>query len=625
MSAPRSGAGLLQETLLLEPTAYKSSLSKKEFFADAVDGVHSQSHVLEILEAELQSGKIAFDYLPFFGSSLEWLRETFPDAKFVYVTRRPIDAIASGIQAWESGRFGYWNELEGWWGQPWSFGLIPNWEQYIGRPLAEIVTEQFLQVSQNIRSQLELVEPKNKLVITFEDLLSNPAETISQVMTFAGGVLSSEVAAELPPSSRSFPKLASIRERMNLSEVYGALGERSDSQQATFEYWNSNRKHVDEELLTEDVAPSKKKIKISTGTAFSSTHSNSLVELLTAASSSIAISTYKSGHLIIASEYEGSINTTYRNFDRPMGIAVSGTKLAVGTRDSIQSFSNQPRLGQVVEPKGFFDTVYAPRNVVYTGDVAIHEMGYGAKEGKDELWFVNTGFSCLCRLDADYSFVPVWTPEWISGLANEDRCHLNGLAMVDGQPKYVTALSQTDTAFGWREKKGTSGVIVDIETNRLITDGLSMPHSPRWYREKLWVLESGKGTLATVDVVSGEVTTVATLPGFTRGLAFIGSYALVGLSQVRESVFKELPVTDSTAERNAGVWMVDIRTGAISGMLRFEGVVTEVFDVAVLPAAKKAIVIEQIPATANAYTLPAAAMAQLAKPRQPEGTLGNSN
>jgi uncharacterized protein (TIGR03032 family) len=238
-------------------------------------------------------------------------------------------------------------------------------------------------------------------------------------------------------------------------------------------------------------------------------------------------------------------------------------------------------------------------------------MAYGVKDNQEQLWFINTSFSCLCKWDPNFSFVPVWRPKWVSGLSNEDRCHLNGLALVDGRPKYVSALSQTDTAFGWRELKGTSGVIVDLDSDQVIVEGLSMPHSPRWHQDTLWVLESGKGSLSKVDLASGKTHSIATLPGFTRGLSFIGPYALVGLSQVRESVFKDLPVTNNSEERNAGVWIVDTRTGEIAGVLKFDGIVSEIFDVAVIPNSKKATVIGQGDLTAFAYNLPKEAIDQL--------------
>jgi uncharacterized protein (TIGR03032 family) len=292
-------------------------------------------------------------------------------------------------------------------------------------------------------------------------------------------------------------------------------------------------------------------------------------------------------------------------------MAVQGPRLAIGTGHTIEGFWNQANLVDRVDPERRHDAVYVPRSTIQTGDVAIHEMEYDADGA---LWFVNTRFSCLATQDIAHSFEPAWRPEWITGLAGEDRCHLNGLAMVDGRPAYVTALARTDTPGGWREHKGTSGVIVEIATDRVVAEGLSMPHSPRWHDGKLWVLQSGLGTLSTVDPATGSITQVAELPGFTRGLAFIGRYALVGLSQVRESVFAGLPITSRADERNCGVWVVDTQTGAIVGLLRFRGAVQEIFDVKVLPGITWPTMVSDPDVLASSFVLSPAAMEQLAKP-----------
>ena len=310
-------------------------------------------------------------------------------------------------------------------------------------------------------------------------------------------------------------------------------------------------------------------------------------------------STYKSGHVIVVRSEEDTLNTEFTNVNRPMGIAVAGSRLAIGSADAILTFTYSADVAKKAPSAKPADLAYLPRSITFTGDIAIHDMGYG-KDGV--LYFINTKFSCLAKQDINYSFEPIWKPQWITNLAAEDRCHLNGLAMVDGVAKYVTALSQTDTPNGWREHKGSGGVIVDVTNDRIVAKDLSMPHSPRWYDGKLWVLESGKGTLAWVDIESGEVNTVATLPGFTRGLSFIGPYALVGLSQVRESVFTQLPITEQSAERNCGVWVVDTRNGEIVGFLKFDGVVQELFDVQVLPG-KWPVIVDAGPLTQNAFVL----------------------
>jgi uncharacterized protein (TIGR03032 family) len=617
LAAPRSGGGLLHDSLLISDACVKSSLSNRDFFSQIGSFEAIPDQIKDEIKASQDRNQITVDYLPFYSGEVEKLIDLFPEAKLIFAMRRPIDAMISAVQAWETEKFTHWDQPSGWWGTKWSFPHVSSAEELIGRPTPEIVAEQFLQLSHALSQARESAASTRTLSITFEDLVTNPQAVLEKVAALIGNDYNQSLPSPLPKSSRSLPKLPLARRQAIAGELAVALQFRSERLAPVSELWKKTL--VDERLL-EYKAPASQapqtetKILPSTGTPFSSSFSDSFVQLLEKATASVAITTYKSGHLIIASASNGSINTTFRNFVRPMGLAVSGVKLAVGTKDAIESFSNQPSLSKAVEPKGFFQSVFAPRSVIFTGDIAIHEMAFGVQDNEEQLWFVNTSFSCLCRMDPNVSFAPVWRPKWISGLANEDRCHLNGLAMVNGEPKFVTALSQTDTAFGWRESKGTSGVIVDIETNRIVVDGLSMPHSPRWYQDQLWVLESGKGALCRIDLDSGQVDTIATLPGFTRGLAFIGKYALIGLSQVRETVFKNLPVTETKQERNAGVWIVDTTTGETVGMLKFDGVVSEVFDVSVILNSKTATVIGHSELTSFSYTLSPEAIGQLAKP-----------
>jgi uncharacterized protein (TIGR03032 family) len=275
--------------------------------------------------------------------------------------------------------------------------------------------------------------------------------------------------------------------------------------------------------------------------------------------------------------------------------------LALGTQRHVWEYRNQPEVGRRLDPPGRHDAVFLPRASHITGDIRIHEMAFAG----DELWVVNTRFSCLAVLDGEHSFVPRWRPPFITALTPEDRCHLNGLAVADGQVRWVTALGATDTPQGWREDKARGGVLVDVSSGEIVAPGLSMPHSPRWYGGRLWVLESGKGTLVVADPATGRVETVTELPGFTRGLAFAGPYAFVGLSQVRESnIFGGIPLTERVQERLCGVWVVDLRTGKIAGFLRFEGLVQEIFDVQILRARWPEIAEPDSDLIAGSFALP---------------------
>lgn len=342
-----------------------------------------------------------------------------------------------------------------------------------------------------------------------------------------------------------------------------------------------------------------------------SVHTNTFAQILEKLRISIIVSTYQAGKVIILRSDNGVINTHFRNFSKPMGMAVSNNRLAIGSSYQIWDLRNIPAVAQKLPPQGKHDACYLPRKIHLTGDIDIHEMSYT----DEQLWFINTKFSCLCTLDQEYSFVPQWRPPFVTAYDTNDRCHLNGLAIRDNQPKYITALGTTDTPQGWRENKARGGIIMDITNNEFICQGLSMPHSPRWYQEKLWVLESGDGSIAQVDTQTGKLNVIAQLPGFTRGIDFYGDIAFIGLSKVRESaVFSGIPITQRLTERICGVWVVNITTGNIIAFLRFTTGVEEIFAVQVLPGQSfPDIINDEQELLSSSYVIPDEALAEVAQ------------
>jgi uncharacterized protein (TIGR03032 family) len=328
------------------------------------------------------------------------------------------------------------------------------------------------------------------------------------------------------------------------------------------------------------------------------------------------VSTYQAGKLIVVRSEGGRVNTHFRNFPTPMGLALHGDRLAIGTRTQILEYQNQaavvPRLPPAARPH---DACFVPRVAHTTGNIGGHELAYIG----GQLWAVNTRFSCICTLAGDASFVPKWRPPFITGLAPEDRCHLNALGVRDGAVRYVTSLGDTDDPAGWRPRKATSGVLLEVPSGRAISRGLSMPHSPRWYADRLWVLESGAGSLSVVDEVTGQLTHVALLPGFTRGLDFVGPFAFVGLSQVRETaIFSGIPITErlKVEDRACGMWVVDVRTGQTVAFLQFESGVQEVFAIQILPNILYPEILneeadEKTDILADSFVLPDASMADV--------------
>jgi uncharacterized protein (TIGR03032 family) len=313
-----------------------------------------------------------------------------------------------------------------------------------------------------------------------------------------------------------------------------------------------------------------------------SVHTTNFPAILDQLGSSLLVTTYQAGKLVVVRSDGGVINTHFRAFNKPMGLAVGRGRLAIGTAVDVWEFRNVPAVSAKLDPPGKHDACYLPRSAHVTGDVQIHEMTYVG----DDLWFVNTRFSCLAMHDPDHSFAPVWRPKFISQLTPDDRCHLNGIGLVDGRPRWVTALGETDTSGGWRENKKSGGILIDMESNEIVARGLSMPHSPRWHAGRLWLLESGTGSLGHVDLETGRYEPIVHLDGFTRGLEMVGNLAFVGLSQVRETaVFSGIQITErlQETERTCGVWVIDIQRGQIVAFLKFEEAVQEIFAVALLP------------------------------------------
>jgi uncharacterized protein (TIGR03032 family) len=347
-----------------------------------------------------------------------------------------------------------------------------------------------------------------------------------------------------------------------------------------------------------------------------SVHTTTFAQILEQLGISVLVTTYQAGKLVLLRADRGVVNTHFRSFVKPMGLAVQGNRLAIGTALEVWEYHNVPAVAARLDPPDKHDACFLPRFGHATGEVLIHELAWVQNRGAEEepeLCFVNTRFSCLCTLDRRYSFVPSWRPPFITALAPEDRCHLNGLGLVDGQIRYVTALGQTDTAGGWRANKKDGGILLEVPSGELVLRGLSMPHSPRWYQGNLWLLESGTGTIGRVDRAAGRYEPVAEVPGFTRGLDFHGNLAFVGLSQVRESaVFSGIPLTDRLTERTCGVWVVDLNTSRTVAFLKFEDAVQEIFAVAVLPHSRFPDLINDDPKIlADSFVLPDKALHEL--------------
>jgi uncharacterized protein (TIGR03032 family) len=318
-------------------------------------------------------------------------------------------------------------------------------------------------------------------------------------------------------------------------------------------------------------------------------YSDLLPDVLEEAGCSLLVSTYQAGQLVAVGVADGRPALSFRGFDRVMGVAVGADRIAVAGKGQIWSLEEHSELAPAIEPAGRYDRCWLPRSSIVVGEIQCHEVAWGktGSSGEPDLWIVNTLFSCLAGLAPRYSFVPRWRPPFVSQLVPQDRCHLNGLAMRDGSPAFVTVMARTDEPGGWRMVRNDSGAVLDVASGEVVTTGLAMPHSPRWHDGNLFVLNSGMGLLERVDLATGHRETVAAVPGYARGLALHGDLAFVGLSRIRETaIFGGAPIAAYHDQLKCGVGVIELSTGNTIATLQFENGVEEVFDVQAVPGVR---------------------------------------
>jgi len=339
---------------------------------------------------------------------------------------------------------------------------------------------------------------------------------------------------------------------------------------------------------TEATAPSMAPSDGGRGTEVRFHHSALFPRVLEETGCSLLVSTYQAGQLVALGVAEGQLTFSFRGFDRAMGIAVGADRIAVGGKGQIWSLRDHSELAAAIAPAGRYDRCWLPRSSSVTGGIQCHEIAWGTTDsGGPDLWIVNTLFSCLAGLDPRYSFVPRWRPRFISQLAPQDRCHLNGLAMRDGSPAFVTVMAPTDEPGGWRKVRNDSGAVLEVATGEAVSTGLAMPHSPRWHDGNLFVLNSGMGRLERVDLATGHREAIAAVPGYARGLAFHRDLAFVGLSRIRETaIFGGAPIAAYHDQLKCGVGVIELSTGNTVATLQFATGVEEVFDVQTVPGAR---------------------------------------
>jgi uncharacterized protein (TIGR03032 family) len=489
---------------------------------------------------------------------IEMLATVFPDARFVFVTRDPRAEVAELHEVWRSGQPGRDVELPGWDGPPWTSVVPPGWQDWIGLDPLEIAAHQWAAVVEAVLADLDRVAPGRWTAVDHDVLVARPRRELRRILRVVG----------LDPTvdeRRTAP--------LGRHRLVSSGRTLSDDQWAVVE--PIVRDAVARSARVVDVRPDRRQA-VRRVVPTPGVRATALVELLHQVDASMLVVGGDPGAVIVV----GSDGEQLHFGELPL---VGARAVAVPARNEIVVASTSDvwryRKQRVARRSGTDgptrESLFVARSSHHTGVIDAHEM---AVDGDGRLWIVATRFSCLATLDDDSSFVPEWVPGFVSTLAADDRCHLNGLAMRDGRPRYVTAYSESDLGSGWRDTQTFGGVVVDVSSDEVIVRGMCMPHSPRWHDGALWVLESGTGSLGRIDLDAGRFERVVEVPGFARGLVMVGRYAVVATSGLRPTTVPGVPLADGERPSRVAVVVVDRDAGAIVGVLPMRARISEIHD-----------------------------------------------
>ncbi|CUH82676.1 TIGR03032 family protein [Tropicibacter naphthalenivorans] len=297
---------------------------------------------------------------------------------------------------------------------------------------------------------------------------------------------------------------------------------------------------------------------------------------------SLAFTAYEVGRLMLLGHTrDGRVSLYERHYPRCMGLHATSSGFYMGGIAHIWRFQD---FGPDYAGKGGYDAAFLPVQTWTVGDLDIHDV---TLDGNGAPIFASTNFNCIAGLSETASFRPIWKPPFIDRLVYEDRCHLNGLTCAPDGALFATAFSKTNSLEGWRNVGTGQGVIFNVSAGEDLAQGLTMPHSPRVQGEHVYFLESGTGLLKRAKISNGSVDEIALIPGYCRGLSFLGGYAIVASSTEREGrSFDGLPLSETLAKSQqpprCGLFIVNLSTGAIEHYFQISGEVSQIFDVCVI-------------------------------------------
>ena len=315
------------------------------------------------------------------------------------------------------------------------------------------------------------------------------------------------------------------------------------------------------------------------GQTFNSVHTSAFPELLAAVGSSLLVSTYQSGRVIVGARRRNGLNTHFRPFQVPMGMAARPGELAVGTKAQVQRFQNQPALSARLEPPGVHDACFVPRSSPR------HRRHPHPRHGVRRRRALGGQHPLL---------VPVHLHRRLqlrAALAAAVRHRARRRGPLPPQrpgggrrasPATSPPSAPPTPTSGWRDGQDDRG----RAARRPVGRGRRAAASACRTRRAGTTAGSGCSSRATAPSASstsssGRFEEVAGCPGSPAAWPSPGPTPSSASPRCARALFEGIPLKAEGVERSCGVWVIDLRTGTIAAFLRFEGIVQELFEVLV--------------------------------------------
>jgi len=274
-------------------------------------------------------------------------------------------------------------------------------------------------------------------------------------------------------------------------------------------------------------------------------------------------------HLVIALNVKkNKLRQSFIHLPHPSGIAVdkkTNKVYVAATRNPNQIIE----LAVTSVPSSKIDEkILTPSRVKYYGGAYyFHDLAFI----NGNLYANSVGKNSVIKVDFNSSLSDkvVWSPL----PAKENTCNhiqLNSIAAGKSlADSYFSASAEKPGKYKPGDLKfpvDKKGVIFHGKKGKVAARGLTRPHSARFYKDKLWVDNSGYGEFGCIE--NGEFSSFVKLPGWTRGLCFKNHVAFVGVSKVFQK-YKVYAPGIKEKQQQCGVYAINMKTKKIIGYIEW--------------------------------------------------------